>query len=123
MQTVIDKFDHRSTRSVSSKDKNSDAAFFVGGGGHKNGQKPLKDLECYNCHKKGHRKADCWAKGGGKEGQGLRSRDRKGRAGDLKSVIHVKKLNQTGMDRMGLRSEAMSWARRNRDVGESEMSC
>ena len=39
------------------------------------------------------------------------------------SVIHVKKLNQTGMDRMGLRSEAMSWARRNRDVGESEMSC
>ena len=38
-------------------------------------------------------------------------------------VIHIKKLNRTGMDRMGLRSEAMSWARRNRDVGESEMSC
>ena len=34
-----------------------------------------------------------------------------------------KKLKRTGMDRVGLRSEAMSWARRNRDVGESEMSC
>jgi gag-polypeptide of LTR copia-type len=27
------------------------------------------DIECYNCHKKGHTKAQCWAKGGGKEGQ------------------------------------------------------
>lgn len=26
-------------------------------------------MECYNCGKKGHMKADCWAKGGGKEGQ------------------------------------------------------
>src|SRR5712672_791185 len=34
--------------------------------------KSRRDIECFNCHKKGHRKADCWAKGGGKEGQGLR---------------------------------------------------
>jgi gag-polypeptide of LTR copia-type len=27
------------------------------------------DLECFNCKKKGHIKANCWAKGGGKEGQ------------------------------------------------------
>ena len=25
---------------------------------------------CHNCKKPGHKKADCWAKGGGKEGQG-----------------------------------------------------
>ena len=25
--------------------------------------------ECFNCGKTGHRPADCWAKGGGKEGQ------------------------------------------------------
>jgi hypothetical protein len=31
-------------------------------------------VECHNCHKKGHMKADCWAKGGGKEGQGPRQR-------------------------------------------------
>ena len=28
------------------------------------------NVECYNCHKRGHIKADCWAKGGCKEGQG-----------------------------------------------------
>jgi hypothetical protein len=33
------------------------------------------DVECYNCHKRGHMKADCWAKGGGKEGQGPRRSD------------------------------------------------
>ncbi|TFK17283.1 hypothetical protein FA15DRAFT_561514, partial [Coprinopsis marcescibilis] len=26
--------------------------------------------ECFNCHKKGHIRAECWAKGGGREGQG-----------------------------------------------------
>jgi hypothetical protein len=31
--------------------------------------KDKRDIECYNCRKKGHIKADCWAKGGGKEGQ------------------------------------------------------
>jgi len=36
--------------------------------------KSKKDIECYNCRKKGHIKADCWAKGGGKEGQGPRRR-------------------------------------------------
>jgi hypothetical protein len=33
--------------------------------------KDKRKVECHNCHKKGHIKADCWAKGGGKEGQGL----------------------------------------------------
>jgi hypothetical protein len=32
------------------------------------------EKECFNCHKKGHIARDCWAKGGGKEGQGPRSR-------------------------------------------------
>jgi len=36
--------------------------------------KSKKDIECYNCWKKGHIKADCWVKGGGKEGQGPRRR-------------------------------------------------
>ena len=30
---------------------------------------------CNNCKKPGHKRADCWAKGGGKEGQGPRSRN------------------------------------------------
>jgi hypothetical protein len=33
-------------------------------------------IECHNCHKKGHMARDCWSKGGGKEGQGPGSRKR-----------------------------------------------
>jgi hypothetical protein len=42
------------------------------------GRKKLgdSDKECYNCHKKGHMVKDCWSKGGGKEGQGPKSRQR-----------------------------------------------
>jgi gag-polypeptide of LTR copia-type len=76
MQTVIDEFDRRSTRSGFSKEKSSDAAFFVGGTGNKGGKRSSKDLECFNCHKKGHKKSECWAKGGGKEGQGQRTKDK-----------------------------------------------
>ena len=32
------------------------------------------DKECYNCHKKGHMVKDCWFKGGGGEGKGLKGR-------------------------------------------------
>jgi len=38
-------------------------------GGNK-GKKAESEVLCYNCEKHGHKKADCWAKGGGKEGQG-----------------------------------------------------
>ena len=38
-------------------------------------KKPKKDIECHNCHKHGHVKADYWAKGGGKEGQRLKHND------------------------------------------------
>ena len=32
-------------------------------------QRDKRNVECYNCHNFGHYKSDCWAKGGGKEGQ------------------------------------------------------
>ena len=32
-------------------------------------QRDRRNTKCYNCHKKGHYKSDCWAKGGDKEGQ------------------------------------------------------
>ena len=32
-------------------------------------KKDRRELKCFNCKKTGHVKADCWAKGGGKEGQ------------------------------------------------------
>jgi gag-polypeptide of LTR copia-type len=37
----------------------------------KDKSKDKKKVECYNCCKTRHYKSECWAKGGGKEGQGL----------------------------------------------------
>ncbi|KZT51067.1 hypothetical protein CALCODRAFT_405442, partial [Calocera cornea HHB12733] len=34
-------------------------------------------IVCDNCKKPGHSRADCWSKGGGKEGQGPRSKGKK----------------------------------------------
>jgi transposase InsO family protein len=49
------------------KDKTPDEAFTAEERKYKR-----KNVECYNCHKMGHYKSECWAKGGGKEGQGPR---------------------------------------------------
>ena len=43
-------------------------------------KKSKKDIECFNCKKRGHMKSDCWAKGGGKEGQGPKKRTQEGAA-------------------------------------------
>ena len=60
-------------RAKSSK-KDESVAFYSNDSekGRKGGSSSRKDrsIECFNCHKKGHKKPDCWAKGGGKEGQG-----------------------------------------------------
>ena len=45
------------------------------------------EITCHNCKKKGHKKADCWAKGGGKEGQGLRQK--KGKKSETATVAAV----------------------------------
>ncbi|KAJ3543106.1 hypothetical protein NMY22_g3260 [Coprinellus aureogranulatus] len=33
-----------------------------------------REKECFNCRKKGHVKAECWSKGGGREGEGPKGR-------------------------------------------------
>jgi hypothetical protein len=38
--------------------------------GNEKESKDDNEVVCYNCDKPGHKKADCWSKGGGKEGQG-----------------------------------------------------
>ncbi len=49
-------------------------------------RKNKSDIECFNCKKKGHFKAECWAKGGGKEGQGPRC-NRRGQDNTLENTV------------------------------------
>ena len=44
---------------------------------NKGKEKSTPGVTCENCKNAGHTKADCWAKGGGKEGQGPRGRNSK----------------------------------------------
>jgi hypothetical protein len=45
----------------------------------KSAGKKTKDVDCYNCNKSGHIKADCWREGGGKEGEGPNQNGGKGK--------------------------------------------
>ena len=47
------------------------------------------DVVCHNCKKKGHKKADCWAKGGGKEGQGPKQKTGKGKKSEMAIIAAV----------------------------------
>ena len=60
---ILDEYELRKLRS--NKKDAKDEAFTADA----SKKKPKKDIECHSCHKRGHVKADCWAKGGGKEGQ------------------------------------------------------
>ncbi|PIL25828.1 transcription factor [Ganoderma sinense ZZ0214-1] len=62
IQALNEEYDRRTAQAPSSD--SALAAYQPG--------KQRKDVECFNCHKKGHVKSDCWRKGGGKEGQGPR---------------------------------------------------
>ena len=72
-QLVINEYEQRQAKDkrMDTKDKalsaDSDKRGRKGKGKGKCGT-----LECYNCGKKGHYKSECWAKGGGDEGGGLR---------------------------------------------------
>lgn len=60
------------TREAQRKSQDPDVAMNVKGNRGKRTRfqgNSRSDLECYNCHKPGHTKANCHAKGGGKEGQ------------------------------------------------------
>ena len=74
MLTVTEEYERQVLKGKTGK-KDENAAFYSndsekGGKGGSNSNSRKKNVECHNCHKKGHYKSDCWAPGGGKEGQG-----------------------------------------------------
>ena len=77
---ICDDYDKRMIGKEADK-KSEEQAFAVQSRKRKN----KSDIECFNCKKKGHIKADCWAKGGGKEGQGPR-RNRRGQESTSESA-------------------------------------
>ncbi len=77
MQTLTDEYERRTLNAKASLSKKEENAAFYShegssskGKGHGKGGSRKSTVECFNCKKKGHYKADCWAEGGGKEGQG-----------------------------------------------------
>ncbi|GBE83911.1 Retrovirus-related Pol polyprotein from transposon TNT 1-94 [Sparassis crispa] len=72
---ICEEFDRRS------QGQTSETVLFVKPAGkfasRGKGQKNSKDIECFNCGRRGHMKSECWHAGGGKEGQGLRNQNPK----------------------------------------------
>jgi hypothetical protein len=62
---ISDDYDKRTLNTNNNK-KEEDQSFAASTQKDKNDRRELK---CFNCKKTGHVKAECWAKGGGKEGQ------------------------------------------------------
>jgi hypothetical protein len=69
MEVIGHEADCHAIKSRSSKKDENDVVFSVNTlskGGKRGGGK--LNIECYNFYKKGHIKANCWTKGGGKKG-------------------------------------------------------
>jgi hypothetical protein len=63
MQTITDEYERRNLGRTTKREEN--VAFAAEDDGHRG----RSVLTCFNCGKKGHKKADCWGEGGGKAGQ------------------------------------------------------
>jgi hypothetical protein len=72
IKLATDEYDARVIRAGNTQDE----ALAASTQKDKKGKK--RDIECFNCHKKGHTRAQCWAKGGGNEGGGPKQRAKKG---------------------------------------------
>lgn len=64
MLTVTEEYERRAMKQKGGR-KEENSAFSAN-----DSKSQKKNIECFNCGKKGHKKPECWAPGGGKEGQG-----------------------------------------------------
>jgi len=72
---ILEEAQHRVINDERSKTAESAlAAHSKKGGSLKGKEETETDEVCENCDRTGHSKADCWSKGGGKEGQGPRQK-------------------------------------------------
>src|SRR6267142_1716910 len=71
-QFILDKSEHWQVKDKYVESRNEALATESGSWKGKDKSKDKKKVKCYNCHKTGHYKSKCWAKGSSKEGQGPR---------------------------------------------------
>jgi hypothetical protein len=85
-----DEVDWKAIKNPKSKRDKHDAAFVAGPSKRGSGglKKSKKDVKCWDCHKKGHTKAECWAAGGGAEGK--RPKKWKGKQKETMAKTEVK---------------------------------
>ena len=77
VKIATDEYDRRTLESGKTKDE-----AFTADSQKKIGKR--RNIECEHCHKKGHTKVQCWAKGGGDEGGGRKRKPKK--EGDKSNV-------------------------------------
>ena len=88
---LLDEERRRKTKAGSSQDVAMHGRFAKG---DKKKNSSDSERECYNCKKKGHVSKDCWAKGGGKEGQGPGSK-KKGKGKQEKTNQATESINDS----------------------------
>jgi hypothetical protein len=69
-QLILDKAEQQQVKDRYLENRDEAQATDTGKWKGKDKPKDKKKVECYNCRKIRHYKSECWAKGGGKEGQG-----------------------------------------------------
>ncbi|CDO76235.1 hypothetical protein BN946_scf184644.g9 [Trametes cinnabarina] len=70
MEALTEEYERRTLRMKSAK-RNDPADVAMSASDQNNSKrKSKKNVECYNCKKHRHYKSECWAPGGGKEGEG-----------------------------------------------------
>ncbi|KAG6914043.1 hypothetical protein DXG01_002803 [Tephrocybe rancida] len=94
---ITEEYECHALRSKGVKEEN--AAFFAGEKGCDGGGGSKKDIKCFNCHKKSHYKANCWALNGRKEGQRFKKKDQLSDKGkEKKIVVNVKSKDNKGQE-------------------------
>ena len=69
-QFIIDECDRRRLANKESDSKDEALTADASKKSQSKDKDKRKPVECFNCHKLGHRRSKCWAKGGGDEGGG-----------------------------------------------------
>ena len=77
IESLGQEADRRALREKGTKKEKEDVALTTSPDSAGTKKKERPKVKCFNCKKQGHYQKDCWAKGGGKEGQGPKQK-RKG---------------------------------------------